>query len=279
MTKRAKAKYKIDRRMGENIWAVPRARSTSVYGPGQHGQRRAKGSLRLWHPASGQAEAQGLLRQHHRAAVPQILHEAAAPRRHGREHDRPARAPPRRGGLSRQVRAHPVCRPPVISHGHIKVNGRRPPVASYHVKSGHLVEIKGKFPRGNCCWRSKPTPSPSETCRITSRLIMPGARRHGHSYFRALPSARSQTSSSRTKSSSSISALTEIRHPLEKAGACRSRPKISPSAARLPAVLSRSRGRQSINVNTVPRQKTMLRSGNREPSASSSISTASALSS
>ena len=41
MTKRASAKYKIDRRHGENIWG--RAKSPvnrREYGPGQHGQRR-----------------------------------------------------------------------------------------------------------------------------------------------------------------------------------------------------------------------------------------------
>ena len=41
MTKRTAAKYKIDRRMGENIWG--RAKSPvnrREYGPGQHGQRR-----------------------------------------------------------------------------------------------------------------------------------------------------------------------------------------------------------------------------------------------
>ncbi|MCB2133542.1 MAG: 30S ribosomal protein S4, partial [Rhodobacteraceae bacterium] len=40
MTKRTSAKYKIDRRMGENIWG--RAKSPvnkRDYGPGQHGQR------------------------------------------------------------------------------------------------------------------------------------------------------------------------------------------------------------------------------------------------
>src|SRR6202023_4312200 len=43
MTKRANAKYKIDRRMGENIWARPKSPvNKRSYGPGQHGQRRAK---------------------------------------------------------------------------------------------------------------------------------------------------------------------------------------------------------------------------------------------
>ena len=45
MTKRAEAKYKIDRRMGQNIWGRPKSPfNRREYGPGQHGQRR-KGKL------------------------------------------------------------------------------------------------------------------------------------------------------------------------------------------------------------------------------------------
>ena len=45
MTKRHQAKYKIDRRMGQNIWGRPKSPiNKREYGPGQHGQRR-KGKL------------------------------------------------------------------------------------------------------------------------------------------------------------------------------------------------------------------------------------------
>ncbi len=45
MSKRNSAKYKIDRRMGENIWGRPKSPvNRRDYGPGQHGQRR-KGKL------------------------------------------------------------------------------------------------------------------------------------------------------------------------------------------------------------------------------------------
>ena len=45
MTKRVQAKYKIDRRMGENIWGRPKSPvNRREYGPGQHGQRR-KGKM------------------------------------------------------------------------------------------------------------------------------------------------------------------------------------------------------------------------------------------
>jgi hypothetical protein len=45
MTKRSQAKYKLDRRMGQNIWGRPKSPvNKREYGPGQHGQRR-KGKL------------------------------------------------------------------------------------------------------------------------------------------------------------------------------------------------------------------------------------------
>ncbi|GGO92717.1 30S ribosomal protein S4 [Stakelama pacifica] len=45
MSKRSSAKYKIDRRMGENIWGRPKSPvNKREYGPGQHGQRR-KGKM------------------------------------------------------------------------------------------------------------------------------------------------------------------------------------------------------------------------------------------
>jgi small subunit ribosomal protein S4 len=45
MTKRTSAKYKLDRRMGENIWGRPKSPvNKREYGPGQHGQRR-KGKM------------------------------------------------------------------------------------------------------------------------------------------------------------------------------------------------------------------------------------------
>src|SRR5207253_9907467 len=41
MSKRSSAKYKLDRRMGENIWGRPKSPvNKREYGPGQHRQRR-----------------------------------------------------------------------------------------------------------------------------------------------------------------------------------------------------------------------------------------------
>ena len=43
MTKRTTSKYKLDRRMGENIWGRHKSPvNKRSYGPGQHGQRSRK---------------------------------------------------------------------------------------------------------------------------------------------------------------------------------------------------------------------------------------------
>src|ERR1700740_2436857 len=45
VTKRTSAKYKLDRRMGENVFGRPKSPvNRGEYGPGQHGQRR-KGKI------------------------------------------------------------------------------------------------------------------------------------------------------------------------------------------------------------------------------------------
>ena len=43
MTKRAETKFKINRRLGINLWGRPKSPiNKREYGPGQHGQRRKK---------------------------------------------------------------------------------------------------------------------------------------------------------------------------------------------------------------------------------------------
>ena len=115
MTKRAEAKYKIDRRMGENIWGRPKSPvNRREYGPGQHGQRR-KGKLSDF---GVQLRAKQKLKGYYgnisekqfRGIYDEAIRMKGDSRR---QHDRPARAPARRDDLSRQVRADRVRRPPV----------------------------------------------------------------------------------------------------------------------------------------------------------------------
>ena len=111
MTKRAESKYKIDRRLGVNLWG--RAKSPinkREYGPGQHGQRRKK-PTDYGTAADGQAAAQGLLRHIGERQFRRIYHEAV--RRRGDTGENlvdAAGAPPGDRGLPRQVRRRP-CSP------------------------------------------------------------------------------------------------------------------------------------------------------------------------
>jgi small subunit ribosomal protein S4 len=146
MTKRHEAKYKIDRRLGQNIWGRPKSPiNKREYGPGQHGQRR-KGKLSDY---GVQLRAKQKLKGYYANMSERQFHGV---------YDEARRIKGDTGAnmvglLERRLdtviyRAKFV--PTVfaarqfVSHGHIAVNGKRVTVSSYRVKVGDLVEIKEK---------------------------------------------------------------------------------------------------------------------------------------
>jgi len=144
MTKRAEAKYKIDRRMGENIWGRPKSPvNRREYGPGQHGQRR-KGKLSDF---GVQLKAKQKLRGYY-ANISERQFRGIYDEAIRMKGDSGANMV---GLLERRLDAV-VYRakfvPTVfaarqfINHGHIKVNGRRVTIPSYRLKVGDLIEVK-----------------------------------------------------------------------------------------------------------------------------------------
>src|SRR6202167_4912186 len=146
MTKRAEAKYKIDRRMGENIWGRPKSPvNKREYGPGQHGQRR-KGKATDFGP---QPKAKQKVKGYYGNISERQFHKyyQEALRLKG---DSSARLI----GLLERVLDAVVYRakfvPTVfaarqfVNHGHIKVNGRRVTIPSFRLRVGDLVEVKDK---------------------------------------------------------------------------------------------------------------------------------------
>ncbi|HVX99126.1 MAG TPA: 30S ribosomal protein S4 [Pseudorhodoplanes sp.] len=144
MTKRTNAKYKIDRRMGQNIWGRPKSPvNRREYGPGQHGQRR-KGKLSDY---GVQLRAKQKLKGYYgdisEKQFRHIYQEAI--RMKG---DSGANLI---GLLERRLDAV-VYRakfvPTIfaarqfVNHGHVKVNGRRVNIPSYKVKVGDVIEVK-----------------------------------------------------------------------------------------------------------------------------------------
>ena len=144
MTKRSEAKYKIDRRMGQNIWGRPKSPvNKREYGPGQHGQRR-KGKLSDF---GTQLKAKQKLKGYYANISERQFYAVyvEATRQKGDSGENLI------GLLERRLdtvvyRAKFVATMfaarQFINHGHIKVNGRRVNIASYKVKVGDVIEIK-----------------------------------------------------------------------------------------------------------------------------------------
>jgi len=146
MTKRAEAKYKIDRRMGENIWGRPKSPvNRREYGPGQHGQRR-KGKLSDY---GVQLRAKQKLRGYYGNITERqfrgIYEEAIRMKGDSGAHligllERRLDAIVYRAKLVPTVFAARQF----VNHGHVKVNGRRVTIASYRLNAGDEVEVKDK---------------------------------------------------------------------------------------------------------------------------------------
>jgi small subunit ribosomal protein S4 len=144
MTKRAEAKYKIDRRMGRNIWGRPKSPfNRRDYGPGQHGQRR-RGKLSDF---GTQLKAKQKLKGYYGNISEKQFRKyyAEAIRMKGDSGDNLI------GLLERRLDAviyRAKFVPTVfaarqfVNHGHVKVNGRRVNIASHQVKVGDRIELK-----------------------------------------------------------------------------------------------------------------------------------------
>lgn len=146
MTKRTSAKYKIDRRMGENIWG--RAKSPlnkREYGPGQHGQRR-KGKLSDF---GTQLRAKQKLKGYYGD-----LTEKQFRRIYGEAERVKGDTGENLVGLLERRLDAVIYRakfvPTVfaarqfVNHGHVTVNGKRVNIASYRVKEGDVIAVREK---------------------------------------------------------------------------------------------------------------------------------------
>src|SRR6267154_308626 len=144
MTKRMESKYKIDRRMGQNIWGRPKSPvNRREYGPGQHGQRR-KGKLSDF---GVQLRAKQKLKGYYANISERQFHGiyVEAGRMKGDTGENLI------GLLERRLdtviyRAKFVATMfaarQFINHGHVKVNGRKVNIGSFKGKVGDVVEVK-----------------------------------------------------------------------------------------------------------------------------------------
>ena len=146
MTKRANAKYKIDRRMGENIWGRPKSPvNKREYGPGQHGQRR-KGKMSDF---GTQLKAKQKLKGYYANLSERQFRKTydEAIRLTGDSSENLIGLLERRLDMvvyrSKFVPTIFAARQ-FVSHGHVKVNGRRVTIASIRLKAGDTIELTEK---------------------------------------------------------------------------------------------------------------------------------------
>ena len=144
MTKRSEAKYKIDRRMGQNIWGRPKSPvNRREYGPGQHGQRRKGKATDFGTQLKAKQKLKGYYGNLTEKQFSRTYNEAA--RRKGNTSENLiALLESRLDAIVYRAKfvPTPFAARQFVNHGHIKVNGRRVNIASYQVKVGDLVEIK-----------------------------------------------------------------------------------------------------------------------------------------
>jgi small subunit ribosomal protein S4 len=144
MSKRHPAKYKIDRRMGQNVWGRPKSPvNHREYGPGQHGQRRkgklsdygvqlrAKQKLRGYYGNISERQFRGIYQEARRQKGDTGAHMIGLLER-------------RLDAVIYRAKFVPTvfAARQFISHGHVKVNGRRVTVPSYRVKIDEHIELK-----------------------------------------------------------------------------------------------------------------------------------------
>ena len=146
MTKRIRAKHKIDSRLGENIWGRPKSPlNRRESRPGQHGERRMQKLSDYGQQLKAKQKLKGYYgniteRQFHRIYV-----EAARLKGSTSEHvigllERRLDAVVYRAKFVPTVFAARQF----VSHGHVTVNGRRVTIPSYRVRVGDVIEVKEK---------------------------------------------------------------------------------------------------------------------------------------
>jgi small subunit ribosomal protein S4 len=146
MSKRQSAKYKLDRRMGENIWGRPKSPINSrAYGPGQHGQRRKQKISDFGLQLRAKQKLKGYYGNLTEKQFSRIYAEAS--RRKGNTSENLI------GLLESRLDAvvyrakfvpTPFAARQFVNHGHVLVNGKRVNIPSYRCKPEDVVTVREK---------------------------------------------------------------------------------------------------------------------------------------
>ena len=146
MSKRHSAKYKIDRRMGENIWGRPKSPvNKRPFPPGQHGQNRRGKLSGFGTQLRAKQKLKGYYGNITEKQFRSIYDEATRMKGDASEN--------LIGLLERRLDAviyRAKFVPTVfaarqfVNHGHVLVNGKKVNIPSYRCREGDVVEVREK---------------------------------------------------------------------------------------------------------------------------------------
>ena len=144
MSKRQSAKYKIDRRMGENLWGRPKSPiNARSYGPGQHGQRRKSKISDFGLQLRAKQKLKGYYGNLTEKQFSRVYQEAA--RRKGNTSENLiSLLESRLDAIVYRAKfvPTPFAARQFVNHGHILVNGKRVTIPSYRVKLNDVVQVR-----------------------------------------------------------------------------------------------------------------------------------------
>jgi small subunit ribosomal protein S4 len=146
MTKRVRAKHKIDRRLSENIWGRPKSPLNKRQSrPGQHGERRVSKLSDFGQQLRAKQKLKGYYANISERQFAKIYTEATRLKGSTSEHligllERRLDAVVYRAKFVPTVFAARQF----VSHGHVTVNGRRVTIPSFRCRVGDVIEVKEK---------------------------------------------------------------------------------------------------------------------------------------
>jgi small subunit ribosomal protein S4 len=146
MSKRSSAKYKLDRRMGENVFGRPKSPvNRREYGPGQHGQRRKSKVSDFGIQLRAKQKLRGYYGDVTEKQFKRAYTEAAKMKGDTGQNligllERRLDAVVYRAKFAPTIWAARQ----IVNHGHIRVNGKKLNIASAKVNVGDGVELGPK---------------------------------------------------------------------------------------------------------------------------------------
>jgi small subunit ribosomal protein S4 len=146
MSKRIASKYKIDRRLGENIWGRPKSPvNRREYGPGEHGQRRKGKPSDFGIQLRAKQKLKGYYGNISEKQFRRIYGEAVRQKGDTSE-NLIGLLESRLDAIVYRAKfvATVFAARQFISHKHVRVNGQLVNVPSYRCKVGDVIEIRDR---------------------------------------------------------------------------------------------------------------------------------------